>query len=146
MSTDFIGKEVILPRKSKYEDSQILENNQALFPRLQNPLNSTTENINKSARKVWYIGKYIRLSKEDGDDKDESNSVISQDKILDELIMELAQNSDDEFVVYDTYIDDGYSGTDFNRPDFQRILKDMKDCHINMIATKDLSRLGRNYI
>ena len=135
-----------MPRKSKYEDSQILENNQALFPRLQNPLKSITENINTFARKVWYIGKYIRLSKEDGDDKDESNSVTSQDKILDELIMELAQNSDDEFVVYDTYIDDGYSGTDFNRPDFQRILKDMKDCHINMIVTKDLSRLGRNYI
>ena len=85
-------------------------------------------------------------SKEDGDDKDESNSVVSQDKILDDLIMDLAQSCEDEFVVYDTYVDDGFSGTDFNRPSFQKLLRDMKDNYINMIVTKDLSRLGRNYI
>lgn len=120
-----------MPRKSKYKED-------VLFPKADNPYSLK--------RKVWYVAKYIRLSREDGDDKDESNSVVSQNKILDELIMELAQKSEDEFVVYDTYIDDGYSGTDFNRPDFQRLLRDIKDGHINMIVTKDLSRLGRNYI
>lgn len=121
-----------MSRKSKYENDGVL------FPRGNNSFGIP--------RKTWYIAKYIRLSKEDGDDKDESNSVVSQDKILDDLIMDLAQSCEDEFVVYDTYIDDGFSGTDFNRPSFQRLLRDMKDNRINMIITKDLSRLGRNYI
>lgn len=128
-----------MPRKSKYNEQNLNYGSSAIFPRTQNPFPA----VNK---RVWYIAKYIRLSREDGDDKDESNSVVSQNKILDDLIKELAQNSNDEYVVYDTYSDDGYSGTDFNRPDFQRLLRDMKDGHINMIVTKDLSRLGRNYI
>jgi site-specific DNA recombinase len=108
--------------------------------------NNSTQNAYYPNRKTWYIAKYIRLSKEDGDDKDESNSITSQNKILDDLISEIEQSSNDEFVVYDTYADDGFSGTDFNRPNFQRLLTDMKDGHINMLITKDLSRLGRNYI
>ncbi|MCF0124523.1 MAG: recombinase family protein [Clostridia bacterium] len=105
------------------------------------------ENVNsESAHKIWNIAKYVRLSREDGDEKDESNSVTSQSKILDELILELMHSNNDEFIVYDTYVDDGFSGTDFNRPAFQKLLKDMRDGHINMIVTKDLSRLGRNYI
>lgn len=121
-----------MPRKSKYNDSDIIQAS-------QNPLRITN-------KRVWKIAKYVRLSREDGDEKDESNSVTSQNKILDELVMDFARSSSDEYVVYDTYVDDGYSGTDFNRPDFQRLLKDMKDGNINMVITKDLSRLGRNYI
>jgi len=86
-----------------------------------------------------------RLSKEDEDIKDESNSVTSQNTILDEFV-ERNQNDNEEFVVYDTYVDDGYSGTDFDRPDFQRLLEDMKAGKFNTIIIKDLSRLGRNYI
>lgn len=100
---------------------------------------------NKRARKTWVVAKYIRLSKEDEDIKDESNSVTSQNTILDELV-EKNQNDNEEFVVYDTYVDDGYSGTDFDRPDFQRLLEDMKAGKFNTIIVKDLSRLGRNYI
>ncbi|MGN0973407.1 MAG: recombinase family protein [Bacilli bacterium] len=100
---------------------------------------------NKKARKTWVVAKYIRLSKEDEDVKDESNSVTSQNTILDEFI-ERNQNDNEEFVVYDTYVDDGYSGTDFDRPDFQRLLEDMKAGKFNTIIIKDLSRLGRNYI
>ena len=100
---------------------------------------------NKKDRRTWVIAKYIRLSKEDEDVKDESNSVISQNTILDEFI-EKNQNDNEEFVVYDTYVDDGYSGTDFDRPDFQRLLNDMKAGKFNTIIIKDLSRLGRNYI
>lgn len=119
-----------MPRKSKYEE----------FVKEQKGELSIL-NIKK-----WIVAKYIRLSREDGDDKDESNSVTSQDKILDELIYDLRNSSNDEYVVYDTYIDDGFSGTDFNRPDFQRLLQDMKSGKINMVVVKDLSRLGRNYI
>lgn len=120
-----------MPRKSKYNDVS---------------MSSENENSFRTNKRIWHIAKYIRLSKEDGDDKDESNSITSQNKILDELILDLAQKSQDEYVVYDTYSDDGYSGTDFNRPNFQRLLRDMKEGQINMIVTKDLSRLGRNYI
>jgi len=119
-----------LPRKSKYEEF----------------IKEQTGGLRVLNIKKWIIAKYIRLSKEDGDDKDESNSVTSQDKILDELICDLRNSSNDEYVVYDTYIDDGFSGTDFNRPDFQRLLQDMKNGKINMVVVKDLSRLGRNYI
>lgn len=119
-----------MPRKSKYEEFLKEQKGEC-----------KTLNFKK-----WSVAKYIRLSREDGDDKDESNSVTSQDKILDELICDLRNSSSDEYVVYDTYVDDGFSGTDFNRPDFQRLLQDMKSGKINMVIVKDLSRLGRNYI
>lgn len=48
--------------------------------------------------------------------------------------------------VVDEYIDDGWSGTNFDRPDFQRMIDDIEDGKINCVVTKDLSRLGRNYI
>ena len=51
-----------------------------------------------------------------------------------------------EIQIYDYYIDDGYSGTNSNRPDFQRLLNDVKNEKINTIIVKDLSRLGRNFI
>ncbi len=125
-----------MSRKSKYENSDY-----------KNGVDSFNRNTFLSNnRKIWRVAKYIRLSREDGDDKDESNSVTSQNKILDELLKDFIQNSNDEYVVYDTYVDDGFSGTDFNRPDFQRLLRAIKDGQVNMIVTKDLSRLGRNYI
>ena len=76
-----------------------------------------------------------------GKDKQESNSVTSQKAILNEFVEE-----HDDLIVYDTYIDDGFTGTDFNRPSFQRLLEDMKNGSINCVIVKDLSRLGRNYI
>ena len=102
-------------------------------------------NANKRLKKTWVVAKYIRLSKEDEDVKDESNSVTSQNTILDEFV-DKKQNENEEFVVYDTYVDDGYSGTDFDRPAFQKLLEDMKTGKFNTIIIKDLSRLGRNYI
>lgn len=48
--------------------------------------------------------------------------------------------------VYKTYVDDGYTGTNFNRPGFQELLKDAELNKFNVLIVKDLSRLGRNYI
>ena len=76
-----------------------------------------------------------------GKEKQESNSVTSQKTLLNEFI-----NEHDDLIVYDTYIDDGFTGTDFNRPSFQRLLEDMQNKNINCVIVKDLSRLGRNYI
>ncbi len=76
-----------------------------------------------------------------GKEKIESNSITSQKTLLNEFIKE-----QDDLHVYDTYIDDGFTGTDFNRPSFQRLLEDMKLGNISCVIVKDLSRLGRNYI
>ena len=76
-----------------------------------------------------------------GKTKQESNSVTSQKTLLNEFIKE-----HDDLIIYKTYIDDGYTGTDFNRPAFQNLLEDMKNGKINCVIVKDLSRLGRNYI
>ncbi len=76
-----------------------------------------------------------------GKEKQESNSVTSQKTLLNEFIEE-----HNDLAIYDTYIDDGFTGTDFNRPSFQRLLEDMKSGNINCVIVKDLSRLGRNYI
>ena len=76
-----------------------------------------------------------------GEDKQESNSVTSQRTLLSEFVEE-----QEDLLIYHTYIDDGFTGTDFNRPSFQKLLEDMKQGNINCIIVKDLSRLGRNYI
>ena len=89
---------------------------------------------------MWNVGVYIRLSQEDGD-KEESNSVTSQREIIDYY---LKQNK--ELELFDYYIDDGYSGTNFNRPGFRRLLQDMKNKKINCIIVKDLSRFARSHI
>lgn len=102
---------------------------------------SSNENI--SSKKIWSVALYIRLSQQDednGQDKHESNSVTSQKTLLNDFVEE-----NDDLIVYDTYVDDGFSGTDFDRPSFQRLLEDMKNEKINCIIVKDLSRLGRNH-
>ena len=104
----------------------------------------SSENSNTKGTKIWSVAVYIRLSQEDsnnGEDKQESNSITSQKALLNEFIEE-----HDDLIVYDTYVDDGYTGTDFNRPGFQRLLEDMRKGNINCVLVKDLSRLGRNYI
>lgn len=104
---------------------------------------SSIEN-NSIKHKIWSVALYIRLSQEDADngtEKQESNSVTSQKTLLNEFIEE-----HDDLIIYDTYIDDGFTGTDFNRPSFQRLLEDMRNGNINCVIVKDLSRLGRNYI
>ena len=92
-----------------------------------------------SYRKVR-VAKYIRLSREDGDDR-ESESVENQRDIIDNYIQE-----HEELYDIGEYVDDGYTGTNFNRPGFQRMLKDIEEEKIDCIITKDLSRFGRDHI
>lgn len=93
------------------------------------------------------IAIYLRLSSEDGDlgtaSKETSNSISNQRKLIADYI---SSNSDLEKMKIEEYIDDGYSGTNFNRPSFQRLLKDAKSGSIDVIITKDFSRLGRDYL
>lgn len=89
---------------------------------------------------IFKVAMYIRLSREDGD-KEESSSVTNQRDIITRFI-----NENDNFIIVDEYVDDGYTGTNFNRPAFQRMIKDIEKGKINTVITKDLSRLGRDYI
>ena len=93
-----------------------------------------------SLNKVYNVGIYIRLSREDDDKALESESITNQKSLLLQYVKE------NNLRVYDIYIDDGYSGTNFDRPDFNRLLNDIELGRVNMVITKDMSRLGRDYI
>lgn len=84
------------------------------------------------------VGLYIRLSRDDGNI--ESDSIVSQRSLLNQYVKE------NNYIVVDEYVDDGFSGTNFDRPAFIRMMNDIKIGKINMIITKDMSRLGRDYI
>lgn len=86
----------------------------------------------------YLAGLYLRLSEKDkGDDR--SESIENQRRLL---LQEAARRG---FKVVDCYIDDGFTGTNFQRPGFERMIADIERGRINMVMTKDLSRLGRNY-
>ena len=89
--------------------------------------------------KEYHAGIYCRLSKDD-DRPGESMSIETQRSML----MDYCEKN--KYAVYDFYIDDGFTGTNFERKDFQRLLNDIDAGLVNMVLTKDLSRLGRDYI
>ena len=90
----------------------------------------------------WRLGAYIRLSKEDlKKGKDDSNSVINQRDLLNDFY----QKHIGEFESVSEYVDDGHTGTDANRENFQRLLSDVMSGKINCVVVKDLSRFARNY-
>ncbi len=88
------------------------------------------------------VGIYIRLSQEDKDKKYESDSesVINQRELLKSFV------KNNSFNLVKEYVDDGYSGTDFERPGFQKMLEDINNKKINCVIVKDLSRLGRDHV
>lgn len=88
----------------------------------------------------YKVAKYMRLSRDDGDDK-ESESIENQRDIINNYI-----NEHEELEEIKEYVDDGYTGTNFNRPGFKEMLEDIKNEKINCIITKDLSRFGRDHI
>lgn len=101
----------------------------------------------KSKIQLFNVAIYLRLSKDDGDISDfktfksESNSIQNQR----ELLMDFLRKHP-EMQLYDEYKDDGWTGTNFERPDFKRMMDDIKEGHINCVLVKDLSRFGRDYI
>lgn len=88
----------------------------------------------------WYIAIYLRLSSDDGD-KFESNSIKNQKNMI-KMYLEKYK----DIKIFKIYIDDGYTGTDFDRPGFQDMIRDIEDGKVTAVIVKDLSRIGRNYI
>ncbi|MFT9078470.1 recombinase family protein [Ethanoligenens sp.] len=88
---------------------------------------------------IYTAAIYCRLSKDD-EQAGESVSIGMQKSLLEGFCREQG------FLVHDFYVDDGYSGLNFDRPDFQRLLNDIDNGRVNLVVTKDLSRLGCDYI
>lgn len=89
--------------------------------------------------KLYNTAIYCRLSLDDGNEGD-SSSIRTQKMMLEKYALEHG------FTIYDYYIDDGYSGLNFERPAFKKMMQDINEGKVNLVITKDLSRLGRNHI
>ena len=93
--------------------------------------------------KEWFkisklrIAAYIRISKKEK----EVNSISNQKDLIDYYIKDK-----EDMKIYNYYVDNGYSGTNFDRPELKRMLKDISNKKVDIVIVKDLSRLGRNYI
>ncbi len=103
-------------------------------------------NKKETEKKTYAAAVYLRLSKEDGDvcdgnRKEESNSITNQKRLIHDFL-----KGREDIHVYKEYVDDGYTGSDFLRPSFQEMIKDMEAGKVNLIIVKDLSRFGREYI
>ncbi len=92
------------------------------------------------AQSGYDVGIYCRLSRDDNNGNQESMSIANQRQMLLSYIQERGWH------LRDVYVDDGYSGTTFERPDWKRLVGDIEAGKINLVITKDLSRLGRNYV
>ena len=90
--------------------------------------------------KIYRAALYCRLSKDDDDRTGDSSSIQTQKSLLEDYCRGHG------FLIHGFYVDDGYSGLNYDRPDFQRMLTDIDNGIVNMVITKDLSRLGRDYI
>jgi len=90
-------------------------------------------------KEIFNVGIYARLSKDDSEDS-ESVSISTQKAILTDYV------KDRGWRLVRAYVDDGYTGVNFQRPQFQAMIKDIEAGLIDCVLTKDLSRLGRNYL
>ena len=95
----------------------------------------------------FLVAMYLRLSREDNTgekgsiSKAESNSIGSQREMIHSFL-----NEQEDMELYDSYVDDGYSGSNFHRPEFKRMMQDVEAGRVNCVVVKDLSRFGRDYI
>lgn len=95
---------------------------------------------NLKTNRIYHAAVYVRLSKEDGD-KEESDSIVNQK----ELIRAFLKDKPD-IEVCGEWADDGYSGVNFERPNFKRMIREIEAGHIDCVVVKDLSRFGRNFV
>ncbi|MCM1410168.1 MAG: recombinase family protein [Lachnospiraceae bacterium] len=109
-------------------------------PRGKMQENKILEQAAKVKTQEFSVGLYIRLSKEDGG-KNNQNTVENQKKLLEDHVKDKP-----DMKVYEVYVDNGFSGTNFERPAFKRMMEDAKRGRINCIIVKDLSRFGRSYL
>ncbi len=109
-------------------------------PRDKMDENRLSEPILKANMKEFLVALYMRLSKEDSG-KNNQNTIENQKALLEDFV----KNNPDMKVV-DIYIDNGFSGTNFDRPAFQKMMEDARQGRINCIIVKDLSRFGRSYL
>lgn len=96
--------------------------------------------MQNTQNKIWNATLYLRLSRDDGD-KEESNSITGQRELLRDYISQRP-----ELREYAVRVDDGFSGSTFERPSFQKMIEDVKAGRTDCIIVKDLSRFGRNYL
>ena len=89
---------------------------------------------------IYTAALYLRLSKDDGFTDRDSGSIDTQREMLTRFCRE------NNIIIYDYYIDDGFSGTNFERPSFKRMIEDIESRNVNCVITKDQSRLGRNHL
>lgn len=94
----------------------------------------------KPSTRLWKPALYVRLSREDGD-REESDSIANQRDMLAEFAA-----AQDDLAAPAFYTDDGYTGTDFDRPGFRRMMDDLRAGTVDCVIVKDLSRFGRNYV
>ncbi len=99
-----------------------------------------TESPTKRSDCVWKAGLYMRLSRDDGD-KAESDSIASQRSLLESFAERIP-----DLQVFSSYSDDGFTGTNFDRPHFKKMISDIEAGYLNCVIVKDLSRFGRDYI
>ena len=90
--------------------------------------------------KEIYVAIYLRLSRDDQNGNTESMSISNQRDML------MSYCEERGWKIYDIYVDDGFTGTNFERPGFQRMIGDIEEGYVSVVLTKDLSRLGRNYV
>ena len=102
-------------------------------------LEIVVKSIANQLNKILRVAVYLRLSAEDGD-KIESNSISNQRTLIHGYLQEHK-----EFSIVKEFIDDGYSGTNFDRPGFQEMMKFLKNGGADCVIVKDLSRLGRDF-
>ncbi len=110
----------------------------ALLMEFNNQEAANMENLKNNS--IFNAAIYVRLSKEDGD-KVESDSIVNQKDLIRDFLKGMP-----DICVCSERVDDGYSGASFDRPDFQRMMEDVRAGKINCIIVKDLSRFGRNFV
>lgn len=104
------------------------------------PLAAASASTAPASSRVWSAGLYARISVET-EEKREADTIGTQIQLLRDFASEHA-----DIQVFDVYCDDSISGTSFSRPEFSRLMNDVRNGKVNCIIVKDLSRLGRNYL